>query len=207
VALAAAEKPVRAVEGSNDSAHISARAYVGREKVKEILGADPGVDMILVEVKVRPAPEKTLRIWHDDFILLSNKDGQRSQPLAPSQIAGQGALVVHQTGGSGRSSGIGMGPMGPVWGGPMGRPRRLGVDDVMITDGTQGEVKARVDAEAKVKDNEALAVLKRKQLPESEVSEEVSGYLYFLLEGKHKLKDLDLLYKTPTGRIVLDFEK
>ena len=41
-----------------------------------------------------------------------------------------------------------------------------------------------------------------------ETTEPVSGLLYFFLEGKHKLKQLELLYKSPVGRqMILDFEK
>ena len=60
---------------------------------------------------------------------------------------------------------------------------------------------------SKEQDNPLLAVLKKKALPQIETNEPVSGLLYFFLEGKHKLKDLELMYKSPSGRLILDFEK
>jgi hypothetical protein len=34
----------------------------------------------------------------------------------------------------------------------------------------------------------------------------VSGYLYFPLDGKHKLKNLAILYRGQAGRIDMEFE-
>jgi hypothetical protein len=51
-----------------------------------------------------------------------------------------------------------------------------------------------------------LAVLKEKVLAEQEITEPLSGLLYFLLEGKHRPKDLELMYKGPAGRLSLRFK-
>ena len=42
---------------------------------------------------------------------------------------------------------------------------------------------------------------------QSKVTQPVSGLLYFTLDGKHKLKDLELMYKSPEGVLTLDFQK
>ena len=50
-----------------------------------------------------------------------------------------------------------------------------------------------------------LIALKEKQLKGSEIRDWESGLLYFPLEGKQKLKDMVLIYKSPAGRLVLAF--
>jgi hypothetical protein len=50
-------------------------------------------------------------------------------------------------------------------------------------------------------------VMKQKELRQATTSEPISGLLYFVLEGKHKLKDLELLYRTSEGTLNLDFQK
>ena len=80
--------------------------------------------------------------------------------------------------------------------------------------GNAGSVSAGVEAgkveEAKGKDGAAkesplLIALKEKQLKGGEIKDWESGLLYFPLEGKQKLKDLVLIYKSPAGRLVLAF--
>jgi len=51
-----------------------------------------------------------------------------------------------------------------------------------------------------------LEALKAKQLPAKESNEPVEGFLYFPLDGKHKLKNLAVLYRGPAGRLDLEFE-
>ena len=51
-----------------------------------------------------------------------------------------------------------------------------------------------------------LGVLKAKQFPQKESTEPVEGFLYFPLDGKHKLKNLAVLYRGPAGKLDLEFE-
>ena len=51
-----------------------------------------------------------------------------------------------------------------------------------------------------------LEALKARQLPDKETSEPLEGLLYFRLSGKHKLKDMAVLYRGPAGKLNLDFE-
>jgi hypothetical protein len=208
-AAMAADKKPSPVEDSNDVLYLTAQAHADRPSVTAALGRDPGVEMIVVDVEIRPKGEQELQIWRDDFILISRKDGQKSQPLGPSQIAGKGALVVVST--PGGASGIGMGqPRGPIWGGAPGtgdRPRRLGGDDEASGVATPSQTQATMDAKSK-EDNPLLEVLKAKVLPEKKTQDSVKGQLYFLLDGKHKLKDLELMYQSRgSDRIILDFQK
>jgi hypothetical protein len=209
-ALVAADKKVAPVQDSNDILYVTAIAYADRPSVTGVLGRDPGVDMVVVEVELRPKGDNELEIWRDDFTLISRKDGQKSQPLAPTQIAGKGALVVSSTAMSAGGFGTGR-PRGPVWGGVPGsgdRPRRIGGDDAEAAGtATAAQTSATMDKNAK-EDNPLLEILNAKVLPEKKTQETVRGQLYFLLDGKHKLKDLDLMYKPRGGdRLILDFVK
>lgn len=210
IAGAADKKPPGPIQDSNDVLYLTAIAYTDRPSVTAALGRDPGLDMVVVEVEIRPKGDNELQIWRDDFILISRKDGQKSQPLAPSQIAGKGALMVTSTGGGG--GGIGMGRQrGPIWGGVPGagdRPRRLGGDDELAGGAAApSETKATMDTKSK-EDNPLLEVLKAKVLAEKKTQDTVKGQLYFLLDGKHKLKDLELMYQMRgADRLILDFVK
>ena len=55
------------------------------------------------------------------------------------------------------------------------------------------------------KPNPLLAVLKDKVLPEKEITDSISGFLYFQVVGKVKPKDLELHYKGPAGKLALRF--
>ncbi|HMJ60361.1 MAG TPA: hypothetical protein VK493_01315, partial [Bryobacteraceae bacterium] len=122
-------------------------------------------------------------------------DGERSKPFTPAQIAGQGALVVTTSSDAkvkktGTSMGIG-GIMGGTGGSP-GNPR--------VTTTT-----SKMDSKSHGNDT-LLEVLKAKQLPQKESNETVEGFLYFPLDGKHKLKNLAVLYRGPAGKLDLEFE-
>jgi hypothetical protein len=199
VAALAADKKPALVSDSNNTLELTAFAHVDKQSVAAALGRDPGFEMVVLDVTVRPLLENEVAVWRDDFTLISRKDGQKSQPLAPGQIAGKGGLVVSSTGVSARGMGSPVNNRGPIWGGIPGtgdRPRRLGGDDNV----------AAAPADSKTEDP-LLASLKAKVLPETKTKESVSGQLYFILEGKHKRKDLELIYKTGSERIILDFEK
>lgn len=203
-----AAKTVAPAVAEDENLVVEASALLEKEEVTQALGQDAGMDVIVVQVKLRPRGETKIKVDPDDFTLLSRKDGQRSQPMAPSQIAGSGALVVIP----GSSGGGGVGVLnrrrGPIWGGAPGtgtRPRRIGGDDDGAASGptqTQASV-----GEGQAENSSLLDALKQKALPRTETNEPLSGLLYFFLEGKHKLKQLELMYKSPSGRLVLDFER
>lgn len=193
-------------EVSNEAVTLTAKIHTDKASVRQVLGADPGEGIVIVEIKVAPKGGKSLVVSRDDFTLRSDKDGQRSQPFAPSQIAGSAVLVVSTTG-SGRGMMVGE-SQGPVWGGGPGtgeRPRRLGTDGGSIGNIAEGETKASVQTGDREKPNPLLAVLKEKILEEKEIKEPLSGLLYFPLEGKHKPKDLELLYRGPAGKLSMRF--
>ena len=91
-ALQGADKKLPIEQASNELVSISATAFLDKDQIHQELGSDLGPDMIVVRVQFRPVSDKPVRINLDDFLLVSDKDGQRSQPFAPSQIAGSTTL-------------------------------------------------------------------------------------------------------------------
>lgn len=186
----------------NDNVGIDAKAFLSKDEVKSAVGAELDQGFIVVEVTMTPRNGQTIKIVRDNFLLLSGRDGQKSAPFAPTQIAGSGALVVSSTSGSG---GI-MGQQRTVpWGGIGGRPMGMPSPGGSIGSSTANPTEAKATVSEDKKENPVLATIKEKILPEKEVTEPVSGQLYFLLEGKHKLKDLELFYKDTGGKLSLKF--
>jgi hypothetical protein len=179
----------------NEQVDLIATISLTQEEVASKLGADPGKGIVLLQVRITPKTDKAVRIDPDDFILLAHDDGERSRPFTPSEIAGQGALVVTNSSDTkvkktGTAVGIG-GIMGGTGGSP-GNPK--------VT-----TLSAKMDS--KSQGNETLLeVLKARQLPRKESNEPVEGFLYFPLDGKHKLKNLAVLYRGPAGKLDLEFE-
>jgi hypothetical protein len=209
VMLSGADKkpPVRSME--NDAVEITATPIADREGVRQALGSDLGGHYILVEVRVAPKDGQKIAVHLDDFLLRTDKDGERTTPFAPSQIAGRGALVISPGASSGGGSmaepvgpTYGGGPYGgPLGGGPLMGPGGVGVGG----SDASGEVAAKVQNGSKEKPNPMLEVLKQKILPEKETDAPVSGLLYFPME-KQKVKDLELIYTTPSGKLSVRFK-
>lgn len=200
--------PVRSME--NADLEIIATPIADREAVRQALGSDLGGHYILVDVRVVPKDGQKIAIHLDDFLLRTDKDGERTTPFAPSQIAGKGALVISQGGSSG--GGTTAEPVGPSYGGgpyggPLGGPPIMGPGGIGVGGGgdASGEVAAKMNNGAKDKPNPMLDVLKQKILPEKETDAPVSGLLYFPME-KQKVKDLELIYTTPAGKLSVRFK-
>ena len=208
---AAAQKPVPPVSSEDELLMLEASAHVDKTAIAKTLGQDPGMDLIIVEIKLAPRGDAKVKIDRDDFTLISRKDGQRSQPLAPSQIAGSGALVVTPGSQGGGGGGFGSPRRGPIWGGMPGtgsRPQRVGGEQENGSAAPPTGAQATVNEGTDPGENPLMGVLRAKALPQKETAEPVTGLLYFFLEGKHKLKQLELMYKSPVGRqMILDFEK
>jgi hypothetical protein len=182
---------------SNDQVDIVATIVLKQDEVTQKLGADAGAGIVILDVKVIPKTDKPVQVNPDDFILLAHDDGERSKPFEPEQLAGQGALVLSHSTEKVKKTGssIGMGGMmGGVGGGNSspGNPTPT-VTHTKMNDKRQGNTTL-------------LGALKAKQLPAKESTDEVDGYLYFPLDGKHKLKNLAVLYRGPAGRLDLEFE-
>jgi hypothetical protein len=191
--LLAADKKLPIEETTNDLLTISATAILDRDQIKQELGYDLGADIAVVRVTLHTVSDKPIQISHDDFMLVSAKDGQRSQPFEPGQIAGADSLTVTPTGAkqsATRRPGLMLGGLG----GGIGTGQAAQTPDV------------KVQASHDDTTNPLLAVLTAKILPEKEITDTVSGLLYFQAVGKLKPKDLELHYKGPAGRLALRFK-
>ncbi len=185
----------------NSALEITAKLYTDKDDIKKLLGSDLDGYFTLVDVRMAPKTGSKLAVTRDDFVLRSDKDGQRALPFHPSQIAGSGVLVVSTTSGGSISADNG----GTVWGPPLGGPpTRIGTGAPTIGNSPGGSQAS--SASEKTREDPVLAVLKEKVLAEKEIAEPLSGLLYFLLEGKHKPKDLELMYNGPAGRLSLRFK-
>jgi hypothetical protein len=206
VVAAAAEKAPPSGKALNEAVEIAATVYSDKAAVRALLGSEvEGISV--VQLRVTPRGEQPLAVSPDDFLLRSDKDGQRSQPFAPSQIAGSATLVV-ASGSMGRGAIMGQ-ESGPVWGGTPGtggRPRRMGGDGGAAGNVSDERVQTTIDAGEKTKENPLLQTLKERMLPAGQSAEPVSGLLYFPLEGKHKPKDLELVYRGPAGKLSVRFK-
>jgi hypothetical protein len=189
----ASDKKLPIEQNSNELVEISATVTLDKDQIKQELGSDFGGDIVLVKVTVHPVSDKPIKVSLDDFLLVSGKDGQRAQPYTPSQLAGSDTLVVTRQEAPKQKSGFGIGLGGIMSGSSPG-----GADN-----STKTETKAEKGDPDKL--NPLLATLKDKVLQEKEITESISGFLYFQVVGKVKPKDLELHYKGPGGRLALRF--
>jgi hypothetical protein len=195
---ATADKKLPIEETSNDQLAIDATAVLDRDEIKQDLGYDLGADIVVIRVDLRTVSDKPVTVSRDDFLLVSTKDGQRSEPYEPGQIAGADSLTVTPKGmkKGGRLHNPGLGGMIGIGGGGIGNSGGAGPapDDV------------KVEAQHDDKPNPLLDVLNAKVLPEKEITDKLSGMLFFQMVGKVKSKDLELRYKGPAGRMALRFK-
>lgn len=200
---------------SDAKVSFDARLYIDKDEMQKLLGHDPGPSIVIVEITVTPAPGTTLKLDRDDFLLRSDRDGQRSRPLDPAQIAGSAVMVISSRGGT---QGTGMAeerrvPWGvpgipggsPTGGPPRGLPMPGQSPNVGTATADTSEAVASVE-EAGKKSNPLLDALREKLLPDGELDKPVHGLLYFLIEGKLRAKDLELVYRKAPPRLSTRFK-
>ncbi len=180
-------------QAGNDDVDLEGSVIVGHDEVTSVVGGDIGEGYVVVRMKVIPKGDKPLRIGPDDFTMVSRKDGQRSMALAPSEIAGKGALVVKRGTADGSKTGLYAGGIGGGLGSSPGTVQREVIKGTQIDDNA--------------KENPALASLTAKVLPDKETKTPVEGLLYFSINGKLKPKDVSLQYKGAAGKLIMEFEK
>lgn len=207
--LAADKKKSEPILGQSDAVDITATVYLDREEMTQLLGAEVDKNIYIVEMKVRPKGATPVRIMLDDFILLKTDDGQRTTPFAPSQLAADAGLTLR----SERIGGWAAQGNGPIWGGVGGgRPQRMpgmGTNQAGNTTSNPETIKAK-EVEKKPGEkapNPLLDLLKAKCLPEKETTDTVTGLLFFPLDGKVRLKNLMMIYKSPGGKMELAFQR
>src|SRR5262249_7272701 len=155
-----------------------------KESIQKLLGSDLGGYYVVVDVRLAPKNSEKVKIFRDDFQLRTDRDGEKAKPYAPSQIAGKGALIVSATSEGG---GIAGESGGPVFSGGFGG---LGVGS---GSGTVSNT-SKMDRGSKNKENPLLGVLNERALAEKETDQPASGLLFFPMEPKQKIKDLELTY-------------
>lgn len=188
----------------NEEVDLVATIFMTHEEATKELGTDPGPDIAILKVRVIPKTDKPIQVAADDFILLAHNDGERSKPFTPYEIAGQGALIVTNTADqkTKQKKTSTTGGLGGIMIGGGG-----GGDNGMASPGNPRPVNISSKVDDKSPGNpKLLEALKAKQLPDKETSEPLEGLLYFRLSGKHKLKDMAVLYRGPAGKLNLDFE-
>jgi hypothetical protein len=192
--LGAADKKLPIDETSNDVLAISVSPPLDQDQIKQELGSDLGADIIVVRLTARPVSDKPVQLTLDDFLLISNKDGQRSEPFAPGQLAGSDNLIVTSDGGR---KGLGDHSHRPSFG--------IGGIGIGSSPGNTPTPQLKTEESRDEKENPLLAAITAKILPEKQITEPVSGLLFFQIVGKVKAKDLELHYKGPAGPMALRF--
>lgn len=197
VSLFASKKVVSPeTSAGNEQVDIIATIILSEDEVAQKLGADPGKGVVLLQVRVVPKTDTPVQVSPDDFILLAHDDGERSKPFEPEEIAGAGRLIVSNTSTAPTKKTEGFGGFGGMIGGGSGS-----------SPGNSKPVALSSKVDAKNPGNPTLLkLLKAKELPDTQAKDAVQGYLYFPLDGKHKLKNLAVLYRGPAGRLNLEFE-
>lgn len=194
---------------------LEARLFIDREQMKALLGHDPGPNIVIVEVTATPAPGAGVELDLDEFLLRSDRDGQRSRPLDPAQIAGSAVMVISSRGGT---QGTGMAeerrvPWGvpgipggsPTGGPPRGIPLPGQSPNVGTATADTSEAVASIEENREKKSNPLLEALQAKQLAAGPLNGPRTGLLYFLIEGKVRAKDLELVYRKAPPRLHIRF--
>jgi hypothetical protein len=182
----------------NEQVDLIATIFLTHDEATQKLGMDPGPDIAILQVRVVPKTDKPVQVAADDFILLAHNDGERNKPFTPAEIAGQGAIIVNNTADQ-QSKGKKTTTTGGLGGIMVGGGSSSPGNPKVVALGTKVDDK-------KPGDPKLLEALKAKQFPDKETNEPVEGLLYFRLSGKHKLKDMAVLYRGPAGKLDLEFE-
>ena len=90
-----------------------------------------------------------------------------------------------------------------------GRPRQLPGNGTSVgSSAATPDRHNRADPEEQSGEHAAAGRIEDKDAADQEnPTRRISGLLYFPLDGKHKMKDLELLYSGPAGRLELDFKR
>jgi hypothetical protein len=203
----AADKPAPVVRGENTLFAVEAKLFKDRDEVQKLLGEDIEKGIIALEITITPKGTEPMKLWREDFIVRSDKDGQKSEPYDPGQIASGSVLTLVYTSEGG---GAHAQESGPVWGGVPGtQPMRLPGDGGGFGNAASVErISGSNSTEAKDDStNELLKQLRETQLKEGEISGPETGLLFYPLEGKHKDRQIWLHYTGEGGKIDLQFRQ
>lgn len=187
--------PIPTAKTGNMQVEMTATLYVDKPAIQQLLGSDLGGYYVVISVRLAPKNNEKIKVFRDDFLLRTDRDGEKSKPFAASQIAGKGALVVTR---NSEGGGVAGESGSPAWGIGMGGG---GFGNAAGTISNS----AKIDNTSKNKETPLLASLTEKILPEKEIDQPISGLLYFPIEPKQKIKDLELIYSGPGSKLSLRF--
>ncbi len=183
----------------NDNVDITVTLTLPQPEVTEKLGVDAGPGIVLAEVRIANKTDHAIQVSPDDFILLAHDDGERYHPFTPNEIAGKGAMVLKTA--PSRTGSIGAQPNTTVVAGIYIPRKTTPAKDSKDGSDNPGQMDDKSAGNEKL-----LEALKAKQLKGGDTTDSVEGYLYFPLDGKHKLKNMAVLYRGPGGKLDLEFE-
>jgi hypothetical protein len=183
VTVLAADKKVFPGQAGNDNIELTGTLMIDPMEIRGAVGSNLGPGVIVARIKASNKTGEPMRIGPDDFVLISRKDGDRGDSLAPGQLGGGSALIIKRD------------QTGRDFGQQKNEPGFTGVG---------GMTKAE-----KPVDEALIEKLKAKQMPDQETkpNASVEGLVYFsMANAKLKPKDLSLLYKGPGGRLTMEFK-
>ena len=183
--------------GENLDLILNVTLYDDPAAVKELLGTDLDGHYIVADVRIEPKYGKEIVIDHSDFVLHTFKDGEKTTPFEPNQVAGKDAVILSHGPSEGAAS-PGMVQSGPI----VLRGGSLGAGKGQTGD---GGVKITAPNATPEKDNPLKKLLAEKVLPEKKTDQPAAGLLYFPME-KQKRKDLELTYGGRENRITMVFK-
>jgi hypothetical protein len=203
------KKTSGSAHGENEDLILTVTLYTDPADIQNLLGSDLGGHYFVADVKVEPKYGKEISIDRDDFVLRTDKDGERDRPYEGSQIAGRTALVVGKTKAGGNGAAVDSTPTNGGQPVPAGGPVPYPATGTAIggggATGDRDTNKATIRADSGDAPNPLEKTLDDKILPQIKTDKPVSGLLYFPME-KQKLKDLQLLYGSKENRITLRFK-
>jgi hypothetical protein len=167
-------------EAGNDNADFIATVYLDAGDIHDALGADMPPGYVVARVKAKVKTGEAVRLSPDDFVLVSRKNGDRADAIAPSQIMSTSALTLRRD------------TRGRDWAQQTNEPGFVGVGSIKKSEGTK-------------EDTALLATLREKQFPDKDTKDTLEGLVYFSLDvSKLRAKDLALIYKGKAGRVSVD---
>lgn len=193
---------------SAELSDVAFRARLVRDvsEIQSRLGSDLDEEFILVELQVRPLYNSEVILKRDDFLLRSYRNNERSYAQSPDRIAGEAVLVIGE-GGSG-GGGVFAQDSQPVFGGglPGVGPAGYPSTGVGVGGGGGGSEGLPTVTESKRETGSLAARIAEIELPIGPTRETVSGFLFFQVAPKHKVKHLVLTYDGSAGEIKIPFK-
>ena len=89
--------------GENEDLILTVTLYTSPADIQSLLGSDLGGHYFVAGVKVEPKYGKEVSVDRDDFVLRTDKDGERERPYEGSQIAGRSELVISRASNAGNT--------------------------------------------------------------------------------------------------------